>query len=70
MSRPPIAIGLQSPCCKLPMYQLPQGENALQHVRCSECWKLWALRDGELIPCVSPDEHLRLSGAASPLSPR
>lgn len=70
MARPPIAVGLESPCCKLAMYQLPRGENGLEHVRCSECWKLWALRDGELIPCMSPEEHLRLSGAGAVSGPR
>lgn len=65
MSRLPIAKGLQSPCCKLPLYELPLGENALPHYRCAECWKVWALRDAQLIPCASPEEHLRLAGISS-----
>ena len=62
MSRLPVYKLALSPCCRLELYELPQGENTIPHLRCSECRKVWALRNGKLVPCVSPDEHLKLSG--------
>jgi LSD1 subclass zinc finger protein len=50
-----------SPCCNLPMVQLPRGLNAADHFRCSECHALWCMNAGKFIACQQPELHTRLS---------
>ncbi len=50
-----------SPCCNLPLLQLPRGLNATEHFRCSECHGLWCMATTKLEPCNQPEMHTYLS---------
>lgn len=50
-----------SPCCNLPLIELPRGLNATDHFRCTECGALWCIQLNKLEACQQPELHGYLS---------
>lgn len=61
---PPRAEHLKSPCCFLPLLNLPLGALQVPHWRCSECQRLWIWAGHRFLECESQTEHRKISGVA------